>query len=153
DGLELNLYEIAADPEETGEAVERRALAVARTVRQSISIPLAVKISPFYSSVPNFARRLEEASADGLVLLNRFYPPALHVEQLDVVRVVQLSDAGELRLRLRWLAMLSGKVRMSLAATGGVHTALDAIKAIMAGADAVQLVSALLQRGPGYLKD
>jgi dihydroorotate dehydrogenase (fumarate) len=152
DALELNLYEVAADPDEPGEAVEGRALAVVRKVRESVSIPLAVKLSPFFSSIANFAKRLDDAGVDGLILFNRFYQPDLDVEQLDVLRIIHLSDPSELLLRLRWLGMLSGRVRASLAATGGVHTALDAVKAVMAGAHAVQMVSALLRHGPSYLK-
>jgi dihydroorotate dehydrogenase (fumarate) len=153
DGLELNLYELATDFDESGEDLERRALRVVKAVRDVISIPLAVKLSPFYSSLAHFARSLDQVGADALVLFNRFYQPDIDVEQLEVARVVNLSTPAELLLRLRWLAILSGRVKASLAATGGVHTATDAIKAVMAGAHAVQMVSALLARGPGYLKE
>jgi dihydroorotate dehydrogenase (fumarate) len=152
DGLELNLYELATDLEETGEQVEQRAVRVARTVKESVSIPVAVKLSPFYSSIANFAHQLDKVGVDALVLFNRFYQPDIDVEQLEVVRV-NLSSSAELLLRLRWLAVLCGRLNAQLAATGGVHTAADAIKAVMAGADAVQMVSALLQRGPGYLRE
>jgi dihydroorotate dehydrogenase (fumarate) len=153
DGLELNLYELATDFEESAEAVERRALGVVRAVREFVTIPLAVKLSPFYTSVANFARSLDEISVDGLVLFNRFYQPDIDIEQLEVVRVVHLSTSTELLLRLRWLAILSGRLKASLAVTGGVHSAVDAIKAVMAGAHAVQMVSALLARGPNYLTE
>jgi dihydroorotate dehydrogenase (fumarate) len=153
DGLELNLYELATDPGETGEAVERRSLEVVRAVRDFVTIPVAVKLSPFYTSVANFARSLDEARVDALVLFNRFYQPDLDIEQLEVVRVVNLSTPAELLLRLRWLAILSGRLKASLAVTGGVHGVVDAVKAVMAGAHAVQMVSALLARGPGYLKE
>jgi dihydroorotate dehydrogenase (fumarate) len=151
DGLELNIYELATDLEEPGEQVERRALQVAQTVKQSVSIPVAVKLSPFYSSIANLCKKLDDLSVDALVLFNRFYQPDIDVEQLEVVRI-QLSTSSELSLRLRWLAILSGRIRASLAVTGGVHTAVDAIKAVMAGAHGVQMVSALLEAGPAYLK-
>jgi dihydroorotate dehydrogenase (fumarate) len=152
DGLELNIYDLAADPNETGEQVEARALRVVRAVRDSVTIPIAVKLSPFYSSIANFTKQLDDLHVNALVLFNRFYQPDIDIEELRAVRV-NLSSASDLLLRLRWLAMLHGKVRASLAATGGVHIATDAIKAVMAGADAIQLVSALLQRGPAYLKE
>jgi dihydroorotate dehydrogenase (fumarate) len=152
DGLELNLYELATDPDEPGEAVERRGLEVVRAVKEAVRIPVAVKLSPFYSSIANYARRLDEAGADALVLFNRFYQPDLNPEALEVVRV-NLSDPSDLLLRLRWLAVLSGRLRASLAATGGVHSPLDAVKAVMAGAHAVQMVSALLHHGPRRLKE
>jgi dihydroorotate dehydrogenase (fumarate) len=152
DGLELNLYELAADPAEPGEKVELRGLQTVRGVRESVSIPVAVKLSPFYSSPAHFARKLDEQGVDALVLFNRFYQPDIDAENLDVLRTVSLSSPAELLLRLRWLALLSGKVRAALAATGGVHTALDAVKAVLAGAHAVQMVSALLRRGPAYLR-
>jgi dihydroorotate dehydrogenase (fumarate) len=152
DGLELNLYEVAADFNEPGEMVELRGLQVVRAVRESVAIPVAVKLSPFYSSIAHYARKLDELGVDALVLFNRFYQPDIDVENLDVLRKVSLSDSGELCLRLRWLGVLSGKVRASLAATGGVHTAVDAVKAVMAGAHAAQMTSALLRHGPEYLR-
>jgi dihydroorotate dehydrogenase (fumarate) len=152
DGLELNIYDLAADPDETGEEVEARALRVVRAVRDSLTIPIAVKLSPFYSSIANFATQLDNLDVKALVLFNRFYQPDIDLEELQAVRV-NLSTPSDLLLRLRWLALLHGKVRASLAATGGVHSATDSIKAVMAGADAVQMVSALLQRGPAYLKE
>lgn len=151
DGLELNLYDVAADPDETGERVEARALDVVQSVKQSIAIPIAVKLSPFYSSLANFARRLDPF-IDGLLLFNRFYQPDINVEDLEVERVVHLSDSSELLLRLRWLALLYGKVEAPLAVTGGVHSPVDAIKAVMAGASAVQMLSALLRHGNSYLE-
>jgi dihydroorotate dehydrogenase (fumarate) len=152
-GLELNLYEVAADANETGAAAEDRAVEVVRSVKESVSVPVTVKLSPFYSSFANFAGRLDGLGVNGLLLFNRFYQPDLDVEALEVRRVVHLSDSSELLLRLRWLALLFGRVRAPLAATGGVHTALDAVKAVLAGAAAVQMVSALLRRGPSYLKE
>ncbi|HZV07615.1 MAG TPA: dihydroorotate dehydrogenase-like protein [Gemmataceae bacterium] len=152
DGLELNIYDLAANPDETGEQVESRALRVVQAVRDTLTIPIAVKLSPFYSSIANFAKQLDNFNVNALVLFNRFYQPDIDIEELRTLRV-NLSTASDLLLRLRWLALLHGKVRASLAATGGVHTAADAIKAVMAGADGVQIVSALLQRGPAYLKE
>jgi dihydroorotate dehydrogenase (fumarate) len=151
DGLELNLYELAADLTEPGEAVERRGLAIVRRVKESVSIPVAVKLSAFYSSIANFVCQLDELNVDGLVLFNRFYQPDIDVEQLEVIRV-SLSSSADLLLRLRWLALLYGRVQVPLAVTGGVHDAVDAIKSVMAGAHAVQVVSCLLRHGPVYLK-
>jgi len=152
DALELNLYFLAADFEASGDDLERRALEMVRTVKESIQVPVAVKLSPFYSSLSSFAGKLEELNVDGLVLFNRFYQPDIDVEELEVTRSLHLSDSSELLLRLRWLAILSGRIKASLAVTGGVHTGLDAVKAIMAGADAVQMVSALLVHGPKHLR-
>jgi dihydroorotate dehydrogenase (fumarate) len=151
--LELNLYVLPTDPDESGQVVEERLLSVVASVCSGVGIPVAVKLSPFFSSLPHFAKRLFLAGAEGVVLFNRFYQPDIDVEQLDVVRSLHLSDSSELLLRLRWLAMLSGRTELSLAASGGVHTSLDAVKAMMSGAHAVQIVSALLKRGPGYLRE
>lgn len=153
DGLELNLYEPVTDPGATAAEVEGRGLEVLRSIKGSVSIPVTVKLSPFYSAFANFACRLDEAGADGLLLFNRYYQPDLDVEELEVKRAVRLSDSSELLLRLRWLALLFSRVRAPLAVTGGVHTAVDAVKAVMTGAAAVQMVSALLRRGPGYLTE
>lgn len=151
DALELNVYFLAADPNEPGETVEKRTVDIAREVKKGVKIPVAVKMSPFYSSIANMARQLDEVGVDGLVLFNRFYQPDIDIEELEVVPALHLSDSSELLLRIRWIAMLAGRTKGSLAASGGVHTPADAIKAIMAGANAVQLVSALLRRGPAYL--
>jgi dihydroorotate dehydrogenase (fumarate) len=152
DALELNVYDLATDFDTRGDGVEERMVSLVQAVKKDVTIPVAVKLSPFYSSLANVARQLEGAGADGLVLFNRFYQPDINVEELEVERALQLSTSQELPLRLRWLAILSGRVRPSLAVTGGVHTPTDVIKSIMAGAHAVQLVSALLQRGPEYLR-
>ena len=151
DALELNVYYLATQAWETSETVERRTIESIRTVKQAVRIPVAVKLSPFYSSLAHLTKQLDEAGADGLVLFNRFYQPDIDVEALEVVPSLQLSDSSELLLRLRWLAILSGHFKGSLACSGGVHSHLDAIKAVMAGADAVELVSVLLKRGPQYL--
>ena len=151
DALEVNFYYVPTDPLENAEDVERRTIDTAAAVKAAVTIPVAVKLSPYYSSFANLASRLDEAGADGLVIFNRFYQPDVDVESLDIVPTVRLSNSSELLLRIRWLAILSGRIRASLAVTGGVHDALDAIKSIMAGADAVQMVSALLRHGPGHL--
>lgn len=152
DALELNVYALATDPSEDAGAIEDRTLEMLKAVKAGVRIPVAVKLSPFYTSLSHFAKRLDEAGADALVLFNRFYQPDIDVEELQVERALYLSNPSELPLRLRWLAILSGRLRASLAVSGGVHSALDAVKAVMTGADAVQVVSALLQRGPAYLK-
>lgn len=151
DALELNLYDLVTELELSSEAVEERARGVVRAVRASVKIPIAVKLSPFYTALPRFAASLVEAGADGLVLFNRFYQADIDPEALEVVRTLRLSDRSELLLRLRWLAILSGRIPTTLAVSGGVHDGLDALKAIMAGADCVQLVSALLRHGPEHL--
>jgi dihydroorotate dehydrogenase (fumarate) len=151
DALELNFYHVATDPLESGLGVERRVLDVVAVLKESIRIPLAVKLSPFYSSIPNLAAHLDRIGADGLVLFNRFYQPDIDPDRLEPSLQLELSDSSELRLRLRWIAILSGRVKTSLGLTGGVHRPIDAVKAVMAGADGVQVVSALLRHGPGYL--
>jgi dihydroorotate dehydrogenase (fumarate) len=152
DALELNTYYLATKADETGSDVEQRTLDIVSGVKEAVSIPVAVKLSPFYSSLANLANQLQEKGADGLVIFNRFYQPDLDIEELDVVPNLRLSTADELRLRLRWLAILSSQVELSLAATGGAHNAVDVIKAVMAGAHSVQMVSALLIHGPEHIK-
>jgi dihydroorotate dehydrogenase (fumarate) len=151
DALELNVYFIATDPKETGAHVEQRSVEILTSVKQAITIPVAVKLSPFFSSVAHLASQLDQAGADGLVLFNRFYQPDIDVEALEAVPSLHLSDSSELLLRLHWLAILSGQVKATMAASGGVHTGLDAVKAVMAGASAVQVVSRLLEDGPQRL--
>ena len=152
DALELNVYQLVTNPEQDAADVEERTVEIVAAVKEVVSVPVAVKLSPFYTSLPHFARALAAAGADGIVLFNRFYQPDIDVEELEVKHELHLSSSDELLLRLRWLAILSGRVDASLAVTGGVHTGLDAIKAIMAGADVVQMVSALLKNGPEHLK-
>lgn len=148
DGLELNLYFLAADPEVTGPELEEKLIRVVQNIRSRLRIPLMVKLSPYYSSLANFAVRLDEAGADGLLLFNRFYQPDIDLEDRQVKPTLWLSDSSELPLRLRWCAMLFGRVNCDLAITGGVHTAEDACKSILSGASAVQLVSMVLREGP-----
>jgi len=151
DALELNVYYIATDAKESAADVEKRTLDVVRTVKAQVKIPVAVKLSPFFSSLAHFAVELEAAGADGLVLFNRFFQPDINVEELLAEPSLQLSGPSDLLLRLRWLAVLHGRVKGSLAVTGGVHDGIGALKAVMAGADAVQMVSALLIHGPERL--
>jgi dihydroorotate dehydrogenase (fumarate) len=152
DALELNVYEVATNPDESGDALEQRTLEIVRSVVAKVDIPVAVKLSPFYTSLASFARALEQAGARGMILFNRLYQPDFDIEELEIERSLHLSDSSELLLRLTWLAVLSGNTGASLGATGGVHTAVDAIKTIMAGAHAVQMVSALLRNGPDHLR-
>jgi len=152
DALELNSYYVATDPNEAGSEVEGTAIEIVKAVKRAVSIPVAVKISPFFSSVANFVHRLDEAGADGIVVFNRFYQPDIDVDALEAVPSLHLSDSSELLLRIRWLAILFGRTKASLAASGGVHTGLDAVKAVMAGASAVQMVSRLLEDGPQQLR-
>jgi dihydroorotate dehydrogenase (fumarate) len=151
DALELNIYLVATDPDVPGEEVERRYLDVVAAVRESVRIPLAVKVGPFFSSMANMARRLAGGGAEGLVLFNRFLQPDIDLETLRVDPSIRLSTSEELRLPLRWIAILRGRVPVSLAATTGVHTAADALKLLLAGADVVMVASALLRHGPEHL--
>ena len=152
DALELNIYYVSSSPGVSGPEVERRYLELVRLVRQTIGIPLAVKLSPYFSSVANLTRQLVQAGADGLVLFNRFYQPDLDLETLEVTPRLVLSTSEELRLPLRWIAILYREVPASLAAPTGVHTADDAIKVLMAGADVAMMTSALLRHGPDHLR-
>jgi dihydroorotate dehydrogenase (fumarate) len=151
DAIEINFYHVATDARETGADVERRLLEVVRLVKDAVKIPVAVKLSPFFSSIPHLAQQLDALGADGLVLFNRFYQPDIDPEALENVPRLHLSTSAEVLTRVHWLAILSGRVKASLAASGGVHTGIDALKAVMAGAHAVQVVAALLERGPQHL--
>jgi len=150
-GIELNIYLIPTNPQVPGERIERVYLDALRTVKSSVTIPVAMKLSPFFTATASMARHLAEAGADALVLFNRFYQPDLNVRNLEVEPSLVLSTSEELRLPLRWIAILFGRIGTSLAATTGVHTGEDAAKMILAGADAVQMVSSLLMHGPGHL--
>lgn len=151
DALELNVYRLPSDPRVGALDLERETVAMVRAVRATVSIPLAVKLSPFYTSLPALAHELARAGAAGLVLFNRFLQPDIDLEELRAVPRLELSDPSELPLRLRWIAILSGSLQASLACTGGVHDAEGAVKAVMVGAHAVQVVSILLRRGPEHL--
>ncbi|MGE5242718.1 MAG: dihydroorotate dehydrogenase-like protein [Betaproteobacteria bacterium] len=153
DALELNFYHVATDLLEDGAHVERRVMDIVAVLKESVRIPLAVKLSPFYSSIPNLAWQLDRLGVAGLVLFNRFYQPDIDPEALEAIPRLRYSDSSELLLRVRWIAVLFGRLRASLAASGGVHEPIDAVKAVMAGADVVQIVSALLEHGPARLRD
>lgn len=152
DALELHLYHAASDPAMSSADVESQMLQIIWEVRGDLGIPVAVKLSPFFTAFANFALRVDAAGANGLVLFTRFHKVDFDVLELNVLRRVELSNSSDLDLRLRGTAVLAGRVKASLAITGGVHTALDVIKATMAGAHAVQLVSALMRNGPRHLR-
>jgi dihydroorotate dehydrogenase (fumarate) len=146
--LELNLYALPSDPKQDAHAVEQEQLLIVRMVKAAVKIPVGVKLSPFYSSLPHFAKSLEAEGVAGLVLFNRLYQPDIDPESLTLDRVLHLSEPSELLMRLRWLAILSARTKVPLACSGGVHETAHAIKALMAGAAAVQVVSELLKNGP-----
>jgi dihydroorotate dehydrogenase (fumarate) len=152
DAVELNLYRVAADPTLTGADMEARDLDLVATVREAVGVPLAVKLSPYYSAMANFAARVVATGADGLVLFNRFYQPDLDLENLDVVPRLELSQPWELRLPMRWIAILRPQLgpRVSLAATSGIRGGIDVVKALMVGADVAMMTSAVLRNGPGH---
>jgi dihydroorotate dehydrogenase (fumarate) len=152
DAIELHLYHAASDPETSSAEVERQLLQTIWAVKGAVDIPVAVKISPLFTAFANFALQIDKAGADAIVLFTRFHKIDFDVIELEVLRRVELSSSADLDLRLRGTAVLAGRVKASLGITGGVHSALDVIKANMAGAHVVQLVSALLRHGPGYLK-
>ena len=149
--IELNLYEVVADPRMSGAALEHQIVQLAADLHQFLTIPIAIKLSPFFASVGNVVQRIDRAGASAAVLFNRFYQPDIDIEELHTVVDARLSTSDELLLRLRWLAILHGRVKLSLVASGGIATPEDGVKAILAGADAVQVASALLRHGPGYL--
>ena len=151
DALELNFYHVATDADEDAASVERRVVDIVAVLKESIRIPIAVKLSPFYSALPHLAAQLDRIGADGLVLFNRFYQPDIDPERCELTMQLRYSDSSELLLRLRWIAILSGRLRTSLALTGGVHDPIDAVKAVLAGAHVVQIVSALMIDGPRRL--
>lgn len=157
DAVELNMYYLSADPDLTGQELEDNYVDLVAEVNSAISIPLAVKLSPFITSLPNFAHRLVTAGANGLVLFNRFYQPDFDLEELEVVRTLVLSDSNDLLLPLRWISILYGKIDADLALTSGIHTAQDVLKSMMAGARVAMLASAILQDGyeviPSILTD
>jgi dihydroorotate dehydrogenase (fumarate) len=147
DALELNIYSIPTDPAVTGEQVEQNYLEIVAAVKAAVRIPVAVKLGPFFSSFANMAKRLDEAGADALVLFNRFYQPDFDLEGLEVRTNVLFSRSSSIRLPLRWIAILYGRIRAQLAATSGVHSAVDALKLLMSGANVTMLCSVLYERG------
>lgn len=148
DAIELNVYYIPTDPKLTAQDVEDRYLEVLSAVKTTVKIPVAMKLSPFFSSMANMAQRLDQAGASGLVLFNRFYQPDIDLETLEIKPSVILSTPQAMRLPMRWIAILYGRVKASLAATSGVHTAEDVLKMLMAGADVTMMASELLKSGP-----
>jgi len=153
DALELNVYYIPTDPKLESAAVESRYVEVLKAVKSAVTIPVAVKLSPYFSSMANVAQRLVDAGANGLVLFNRFYQPDIDLGQLEVVPGVTLSDSTASRLPMRWIAILHGRVKASLGATSGIHTAEDVLKMLMAGADVTMMCSALLKNGPDRIRE
>jgi len=151
--IELNLYHIPADINVSGEQIEKRYLAVVNLVREAVNIPVAVKLSPYFSATAHFANELCKVGASGLVLFNRFYQPDLDIYRLEVTPRLQLSSPADLRLPLRWIAMLYGRVPADLALTSGVRTYEDVIKGLMAGASVVMVASELLRNGPSRIQD
>ena len=152
DGLELNLYHPASDPDTSSAEVEQQMLQIVREIKGKLKIPVAVKLSPLFTAFANFALQLDANGANAIVLFTRFHKIDFDVIELEVMRRVEFSTSAELDLRLRGTAVLAGRVKASLAITGGVHTALDVIKSTMAGAHAMQIVSALMRHGPEYLQ-
>lgn len=147
DALELNLYSIPTDPEMAGEEIEARFLTIVASIKAQVKIPVSVKLSPYFTNLAHFARRLDWHGVDGLVLFNRFYQPDIDLRALAVSPTINLSTAGEIRLPMRWVALLYGRVRASLAATTGIHRGSDVLKMLMAGADVTMLCSVLLRGG------
>lgn len=151
DALELNMYQVVSDLAASGSSMESELTNVVRNLKQLIKIPIAVKLSPFFTALAHTASQLDRAGADGLVFFNRFYQPDIDIREMRVSSRLEFSTSAELLLRLRWIAILHGRIRPSLALSGGVATPIDGIKAILAGADVVQVVSALLLHGPAYV--
>ena len=153
DALELNIYHLAANAEDSSEVVENRYLTILQTLKAQVSIPITMKLSSRFSSPLHFAKRLQAAGADGVVIFNRFYQPDIDLETLEVLPTLELSSSSEALLRIRWAALLYGRTQLSLAVTGGFHQSSDVIKALLAGADVVHLCSVLLKHGVGRLSE
>ena len=151
DALELNVYYIPASCKESGSEVEDRYVEILQSLHSQISIPVTMKLSSQFSSVVHVAQRFQQAGASGLALFNRFYQPDIDLETLEVVPKLELSTSEESLMRIRWIAILHGRIDCSLAITGGIHNARDVLKALLAGADVTHMCSALLRRGPGHL--
>jgi dihydroorotate dehydrogenase (fumarate) len=149
--IELNIYDVIVDPHSTSADVEQRYLDLVAAVRAGVSVPLAVKLGPWYTSLPHFAAELEAAGVDGLVLFNRFYQPDIDLETLRITPRLELSTSADARLPLHWIGILRGVVSCSLAATSGVHEGADALKQLLVGADVAMTTSALLRRGPRHV--
>ncbi len=151
DALELNIYSLPADFTLTSQNLEAEYIALVADIRKELKIPLSVKLSPYYTSLPHFASQLIQAGADGLTLFNRFYQPDIDIAEMEVVPNLVLSESDDMRLPLRWIAILHGRIQADLALTSGVHFGEDVIKAVMAGANVAMLTSALLESGAGRL--
>ncbi|MGA8524777.1 MAG: dihydroorotate dehydrogenase-like protein, partial [Candidatus Sulfotelmatobacter sp.] len=152
DALECNIYSIPTDPELTSTAVEQQYIEILKAVKSAVTIPVAVKLSPFFSNMANMAKRLDDAGANGLVLFNRFYQPDINLDELEIQPNVLLSTPQALRLPLTWIGILYGRIHSSLAATSGVHGPEDVVKLLMVGADVTMLCSTLLRNGIGHLQ-
>jgi len=153
DALEVNLYFLPTDPDLDGLQIEKRYVEALTQVKRVTKIPIAMKLSPFFSSIPNIAKRLVDAGADALVLFNRFYQPDIDIDRLEVAPTLTFSNSASSRLPMRWIAILHGKLKTSLAATTGIHTHEDVLKLLMAGADVTMMAAALMQNGPEYLRE
>lgn len=152
DALELNIYYIPTDPSINSEKIEENYFNLVKSVKQKIRIPLAVKLSPYFTSTPNLLKKIEEAGADAFVIFNRFYQPDIDIENLEITKDLVLSSSDELRLRLRWAAIMYGKIKPDIAITGGIHTSPDVIKSIMAGAKVSMMTSALIKNGIEHIE-
>ncbi|WP_066381773.1 MULTISPECIES: dihydroorotate dehydrogenase-like protein [unclassified Anabaena] len=150
--LELNIYSVQTNPDITGEQIEQSYINMVRTVKASVSIPVSIKLSPYFTNMANMAQRLDHAGADALVLFNRFYQPDINLEHLEVEPHVLLSTPQAMRLPLRWIAILYGQINANLAATSGIHNAHDVLKMLMAGANITMLCSVLLRHGINHLR-
>jgi len=153
DALELNVYHVAADMQAAGEAVEARYIELLTELRRVVNLPIVMKLSPFFSSLPHFVRQLEAAGANGVALFNRFYQPDIDLDQMCMTDQLHLSTPEEALLRIRWIAILHGRIRLTLAATGGAHSEREALKLLLAGADVVHMASCLLRHGPDRLTE
>jgi dihydroorotate dehydrogenase (fumarate) len=153
DALELNIYMLATNPARTSNYIENVYLEILRSVKSSVKIPVVMKISPYFSSLASFAKQLDDAGANGLLLFNRFYQPDIDLESLEVIPNILLSSPQSMRLPLRWIAILYGKVKADLAATSGIHSAEDVIKMVMVGAKITQMFAALHKNGIGHIKN
>ena len=151
DGLELNLYSLETNPSKTGEEIEKQAIEVITSVKSAISIPVAVKLSPFYTSIANFASKVAGTGVDGMVLFNRFYQPTIDPDKQALSTELVLSSSDEMRLPMRWIAILSSQLDIDLASSTGVHSGWDVVRQLLAGAQAAQVVSALYRNGIGFI--
>lgn len=151
DALELNIYYLATNPDHDSAHVEEGYLNIIRSIKKTVNIPVAVKLSPYFSAMANIAKRFDEAGADGLVMFNRFYQPDIDIDNLEITPNLLLSNKQELRLPLRWIAVLYGQIKADMAATSGIHSAKDVIKMMLVGAKATMLCSVLLRKGPTFL--